>query len=367
MIGQENSVSKTNNALGSTDANDATGSTNATYALNQLPPLVVGGAVFNTQYCEDPTKMPILDILKEAFSKGFTALDTSPYYGRSEELIGAVLKEIKSEWPREKYFICTKAGRIHADEFDYTREHVRKSVLRSLERLNTSYLDLVYMHDVEFVTEEQTIGALRELQLLKNEGIIRHIGISGYPVEYLFHLAYQCNTTYALEIGSLDAILSYSHGCIQNTKLFDMADDFFEKANIKKLLNGSILSMSLLRSSKTHDFHPASPELKQAVQKVADELLKKKNVELAELATRYAIKKWLFLKDVKNSDGSLEVNPKVSTVLGVSSVDELNSAIQGFNDVKDNLENGDEALFEWFQEALGPHMNETWPSGIDHH
>lgn len=336
------------------------------YTLERLPPLVVGGAVFNTQYSEDPSKLPIEQIFRTAFENGYTALDTSPYYGKSEELIGKALAAIKSEWPREKYFICTKVGRIQLDEFDYSRKHVRESVMRSLKRLNTTYLDLVYMHDVEFVSKDATIDALRELVQLKKEGIIKYFGITGYPVEYLYQLANECNSTYKEEIGPLDAILSYSHGCIQNTKLFDMYTDFFEKAQVKKLLNGSILSMSLLRSGKTHDFHPANQELKDAVKEAANKLLEEDNVELAELATRYAIKKWQFSSDKTEADGSLKINPKVSTVLGVSSVDELDSAIKGFQDVKRNSDNRDEVLFEKFQKALGSHMNETWPSGIEH-
>lgn len=336
------------------------------YTLDKLPPLVVGGAVLNTQYSDDPSQIPVSSIFKEAFSSGYTAIDTSPYYGKSEELIGSALDAIKDEWPREKYFIFTKAGRIQMDEFDYSRSHVRKSVLRSLERLNTTYLDLVYMHDVEFVTEEEAIDALRELVQLKKEGIINYFGITGYPVDYLFHLACKCNTTFKEEIGPLDAILSYSNGCIQNTKLFGTYDDFFNKAGLKKLLNGSILSMSLLRSGSTHDFHPASKELKGAVQDAADKLLKERNVELADLATKFAIKKWLFLKDKKEKDGSLIINPKTSTVLGVSSVDELKSAIKGFKEVKQNADESDEALFKEFQSNLGSHMNETWDSGIKH-
>lgn len=334
------------------------------YTLNDLPPLVVGGAVFNTQYSEDPSKLPIADILKEAFACGCTALDTSPYYGRSEELIGKALTSIEDEWPREKYFICTKAGRIELDKFDYNREHVRWSVMRSLQRLNTSYLDLVYMHDVEFVTEQEAYDALRELVLLKKEGIIKYFGITGYPVKYLFRVAYKSATTFKEDIGPLDAILSYCHGCIQNTKLFDIRDDFFAMTGIKRLFNGSILSMSLLRSGKTLAFHPASQELKDTVKSIAKKLLEEDGVETAELATRFAMKRWQFKG--QEADGTLAVDPGVSTVLGVSSVEELKSALKCFDDVKLNSDNGDEALFKKFHTALGPHMNETWPSGIDH-
>lgn len=336
------------------------------YELTDIPPLVIGGAVFNTQYSEDPDSMPITEILKVAFEKGLVALDTSPYYGQSETLIGNALSEISQEWPREKYFICTKAGRIRLDDFDYSRELVRKSVLRSLDRLKTSYLDLVYMHDIEFVPEEQTYEALKELVALKNEGVIKNIGITGYPVDFLLKVATQCKHKYASEIGPLDAILSYSNGCIQNTKLFEVQDRFFTDAGVKKVFNGSIISMSLLRSGKTHGFHPAPQELKDVCDQIAQKLLKDDQVELAELATKYAIEKTLF--DSKtDEDNKLLWNKKFSVVLGVSSVEELTSAIQGYEHVQANNNEKEHKLFDRVQKELGPnHLNETWPSGIEH-
>jgi len=48
----------------------------------------------------------------------------------------------------------TKVGRYPAG-FDYTPETIESSVARSLRRLHTSYLDVVYLHDVEFVADER--------------------------------------------------------------------------------------------------------------------------------------------------------------------------------------------------------------------
>ena len=75
--------------------------------------------------------------------------------------------------------ICTKVGRIKIDEFDYRPEWVRKSVERSCERLGTEVLDVVYCHDVEFVTTEEALGAVGELFKFKDEGKVRYVGISG--------------------------------------------------------------------------------------------------------------------------------------------------------------------------------------------
>lgn len=329
--------------------------------LTDLPPLIVGGAVFNTQYAEDPAKLPIAEILRTAFANGMNAIDTSPYYGRSEELIGKALLTLQPEWKREQYLLCTKAGRIQLDEFDYSRAAVRLSVLRSLERLHTNYLDLVYMHDIEFVPEEQIYDALRELVLLKQEGVVRNIGVSGYPVEFLLQVARACTTH--KDIGALDAVMSYSHGCIQNTRLFDLYDAFFE-CGIKKLMNGSILSMSLLRSGVTHSFHPALAQLKEKVADVAQTLLREDEVELADLATRFALKRWLFQTQPQSSS-DLEWNKKCSVVLGVSSVQELTDAVAGYGLVQQNKVD-DEPLFAKVQLLLGPHMNEAWESGIKH-
>lgn len=325
---------------------------NKPYSIDNLPPLIVGGAVFNYQYSSNPQALPIESLLKRAFDCGYNAIDTSPYYGPLEELLGEAL--LKLGYPRDSYYICTKAGRVKLDEFDYSRALVRQSVYRSLKRLNTDYLDLVYMHDIEFQTAQAVIDALRELQELKKEGKVRNIGVSGYPVSFLLDIALKWKEVNNGE--PLDAVLSYSNGCLQNRILFDYYERFKSEAGVKKVLNGSILSMSLLRSAKTHDFHPASSELKQRVYEIASELKsndeKNDGVELAELATKYAIAEWL-------------IKYKESIVLGVSNVEELNLAIDVYENLqKTGLTSEDKKLIDKVQHDLGMHMNETWPSGL---
>ena len=61
---------------------------------------------------------------------------------------------------------------------------MRKSVERSLERLGVQVLDVVYCHDVEFVTKKEVLAAVRELYKLRDEGKIRYVGISGTIYEF---------------------------------------------------------------------------------------------------------------------------------------------------------------------------------------
>lgn len=321
--------------------------------ITKLPPLILGGATVNTQYNDDPTSVPLVDILRFAFKHGIRAVDTSPYYGPSELLYGDALAHIKDEFPRNSYFICTKVGRVQLDEFDYSRAHVRFSVKRSCERLRTDYLDLVYLHDVEFTTMEESIEALRELKLLKSEGIIKNFGLSGYPVDYLVYLTKRCALGEP-EIGPLDAVLSYCNLNLQNTILLQNYHDWKQDAQLKIINNGSILSMSLLRSQETRSFHPCSQELRQLATKAA-EYCSQHGVELADLATRYALAEWM---------------DKGSTVLGVSSVKELQAALKNYWAVKEQrgqLNKQDRQLVTHIQGSIfGSHMNEVWQSGIEH-
>lgn len=321
--------------------------------VEQFPPLIIGGSVFNHIYNLDPLSLPTTSILDLAFENGFNAIDSSPYYGPLEEYFGVALAALKQKWPRESYYICTKAGRYGANDFDYSRKRVRASVMQSLQRFQTTYLDLVYMHDIEFVEVDQVMGALKELRMLKNEGLIRAIGISGYPIELLYEVALAAKNE--KEIGPLDAILLYSNGCLQNTRFFDVVDKFFSECGVKRLMNGSILSMSLLRSQSTHDFHPALEALKAKAKQVAAHL-KEKGIEVADLATRFAMRKTLYV------NGRLD--NRSSVVLGVSNVHELELALENYSEVERKVDNKEEEeLYGEVERMFGKHFNERWDSG----
>ncbi|OGM45594.1 L-galactose dehydrogenase (L-GalDH) [Aspergillus bombycis] len=124
-----------------------------------LPPLVMGTATFNSQYNHDPYALPTTELVHRALTSGVRAFDTSPYYGPAEELLGRALATdfVQSTFPRYTYRLLTKVGRVASSSFDYSPEWVRYSVQRSLRRLHTDYLDVVYCHDVEFVSPQEVL------------------------------------------------------------------------------------------------------------------------------------------------------------------------------------------------------------------
>ena len=310
-----------------------------------LPPLILGTATFNTQYHPDPTHMPYTEIVRRALNHGIAAFDTSPYYGPSETLLGDALRTLSHERQRDQYFLVTKAGRVASSEFDYSPSWIRYSVCRSLERLGTHYLDLVYAHDVEFVSPQEVLAAVKELRRLRSKGMIRYVGISGYPVEVLASLAEMVFR----ETGEpLDAVLSYSHFCIQNNSLGqeDLLERF-QDAGVGCLLNASMLSMGLLTTrgvdnAQMASWHPAPPALRRACNDMA--LIAKDNGEhLEEVAIRWALENWARVGarlgtsahvKQRQSSGCAAVHSRLGvSVMGVSAVEELEETWKLWKDV----------------------------------
>ncbi|KAI2617977.1 Aldo/keto reductase [Hypomontagnella submonticulosa] len=314
-----------------------------------IPPLIFGTATFNTQYVPNPFDLPALSIVSRALDLGIRAFDTSPYYGPSELILGDALahSSVTSKYPREDYFLVTKAGRIAGDVFDYSPSWVRYSVLRSCERLHTGYLDLVYMHDVEFVSPPEVLAAVRELRRLRDEGVVRYVGISGYPVAELCALAQMV----LRETGEpLDAVLSYGHYTIQNTTLGSAAiTEAFEKAGVDVVLNASMLGMGLLTTRGADkgpmaSWHPSPEGLRKASQDLVPVAVSAEE-KLEVVAIRWALDNWARVGAGRGSSRAPTPASKIPdgrrvgvSVMGISNVAELEETCRVFQSVVEGLE-----------------------------
>ncbi|OXS77515.1 aldo/keto reductase [Domibacillus enclensis] len=124
-------------------------------------------------------------MVRTALDHGVNFLDTAFIYGpkRSEELIGDVLKERGN---RSEAVIATKAAHVLTDEgekINNSPAFLKKSVDEALERLQTDYIDLFYIHFPDEETpKDEAVGALQEL---REAGKIRHIGVSNFSLEQL--------------------------------------------------------------------------------------------------------------------------------------------------------------------------------------
>jgi aryl-alcohol dehydrogenase-like predicted oxidoreductase len=367
-----------------------------------LPPIIFGTGTFNYQFVANPYEMDANGLVQYALEHGIRAFDTSPYYGPSEMILGEALNAevVRTNFGRGDYFLITKCGRISVDEFDYSPQWIRKSVRRSLERLHTQYLDLVYCHDVEFVSEEEAVEAVKELRRIRDEeGTIKYVGISGYPVPVLCQVAKRV----LQETGEpLDAVLSYANFNLQNTLLASLGIQELKEAGVDVVPNASPLGMGLLRregvpTGGAGDWHPATSGLRAAV-KHASEFCDNHDERIGVVALRWALESWAEVGASLGSRGdpasgvprSREFNEEVAAKLGVTVVgftrkEELEKGLQVWRSILDGLDGGDatarkagrwhrdhewslyrrkavQLLAEGIREILGEHVDYTWDS-----
>ncbi|CAM9614667.1 unnamed protein product [Phaeothamnion confervicola] len=206
--------------------------------------------------------------VKSALLAGINYIDcpnqTAPWYGDSEVRLGEALADV----PREAFLIATKVGRYAGpieDRFNFSADRVKSSVLDSLRRLKLPYVDVIQVHDVEFapsldVILEETLPALQEL---KDLGLVRFIGVTGYPLGPLEEMVRRSRVP-------VDLVLSYCR--------HTLADDALSRSPLLALLvergvgvvNAGAVAMGLLAPGGPPPWHPAGETMWAACAEVRE-------------------------------------------------------------------------------------------------
>jgi myo-inositol catabolism protein IolS len=125
------------------------------------------------------------ELVTSGLENGINFLDTAFIYGpkRSEEIVGEVVKD---SGRRSDIVIATKGShKFVGNELvnDNSPAFLKQAVEESLQRLQTDYIDLFYIHfPDEDTPKDEAVGALKEL---KDQGKIRAIGVSNFTLEQL--------------------------------------------------------------------------------------------------------------------------------------------------------------------------------------
>ncbi len=108
---------------------------------------------------------------------GFTTFDMADHYGSAEELAGGLVQrrgdgsvELLTKWVPEPG--------------PSSRDEVRAAVERALERLRSDHIDLLQFHTWNYADPEY-LDTLSYLQELKQEGLIRHLGLTNVDTAHL--------------------------------------------------------------------------------------------------------------------------------------------------------------------------------------
>jgi len=162
----------------------------------------LGGAPLGNLFASIPESEAVA-LIRHAYDAGTRYFDTAPHYGQglSEHRFGEALQEI----PRESFLLSTKVGRLltpsdsspkdqngyvdvlpFVSHYDYTGEGVKRSLEDSLQRMQLSRVDFVFIHDIDEAThgdaypkhfQDMLYGALPALAALKAAGTIGGYGL----------------------------------------------------------------------------------------------------------------------------------------------------------------------------------------------
>lgn len=146
----------------------------------------IGGTGYDFAWGEQDDKESIKAIQK-ALDMGVNWIDTAPVYGigHSEEIVAKAL----SEYSGHKPYVFTKCSMRWDENGHVSKVHdpesIREEVENSLRRLNVDVLDLWQMHWPPEDDNDKIKPAWEMMAKMKEEGKVKHIGVSNFNVEQM--------------------------------------------------------------------------------------------------------------------------------------------------------------------------------------
>ncbi len=217
-----------------------------------------------------------IDSVHMAIDHGVNFFDVAPFYGETlaETRLGRALKGKRTE-----IYLATKCGRYGLRDFDFSYDRIIRSIDESLTRLQTDYVDLFQLHDIEFVSRQQIVEeAIPAIQHIKASGKARYIGLTGLPVRYLASLAREHD---------FDTVLSWAHYNLIQDEIMDELVPLSKEKGFG-LMNAAPLVQRILSDAQIPAWHNAPAEVK-AIQGPLLALCQKYQVPLSDVAMRFAM------------------------------------------------------------------------------
>ena len=143
----------------------------------------MGCMAFSHGYGRIPEEKYSIEAIRNAYDHGCTFFDTAEVYspnlsgiGHNELIVGKALKGF-----REEVVLATKLM-LHGLGFGGVYKTIRSHLEGSLERLQTDYVDIYYLHRMSGVPVEKVAEAMGKLM---DDGLIRGWGLSQVDVDVI--------------------------------------------------------------------------------------------------------------------------------------------------------------------------------------
>lgn len=269
-----------------------------------------GGGPIGDQYSQHGNDQAIGSVVA-AHEAELTLYDTSPHYGSglSEHRVGAALRAK----PRDSYILSTKVGRYLVPPtaerslernqfaggldfnrvFDYTRDGTLRSIDQSMARLGINSIDCLIIHDCdvwthgtreayEFYFKQAMVGAYKVLQELREQGVIKAIGVGVNEVDICVEFAQAGDFDFfllagrytLLEQGALDDFLPL---CVERGIGIMLGGPY----------NSGILATGAVEGAK-YNYQDAPPKIMERV-RLIEAVCARHNVPLAAAALQFPL------------------------------------------------------------------------------
>jgi D-threo-aldose 1-dehydrogenase len=204
--------------------------------------------------------------VERAWELGVRTFDTAPYYGSglAERRLGAALRNK----PRDEFSLSTKVGRLLRPDatgwdgayFDFSYDAALRSLDESLARLGLDRVDVALIHDPDDHYDEAITGAFHALERLRDEGVVRSIGVGMNQTEMLCRFAREADPDCFLVAGRY-TVLDRS----AESELLPLC----EERGID-VIAGGVLNSGVLAGGDTFDYETAAPEVLAHVHELRD-------------------------------------------------------------------------------------------------
>lgn len=134
------------------------------------------------------SKAEVRSLIDTAMDQGINFFDHADIYAGGEA--EAVFGEAAADIPREKMIIQSKCAIHPGTSYDFSKEHILKSVDGSLKRLKTDYLDVLLLHRPDTLMEPEEVA--EAFETLEKQGKVRYFGVSNENAMQMELLNHYC-------------------------------------------------------------------------------------------------------------------------------------------------------------------------------
>lgn len=253
-------------------------------------------------------------LVLKAMEVGINFFDHADIYGggKSEEIFGTVLK--KHPALRKDMIIQTKCAIVPGVRFDFSKEHILKSVEGSLQRLGVEYLDILLLHRPDALMDPKAVAEAFDTLYTNNK--VKYFGVSNqtpYQIELLKKYCKQPIIINQLQFGPAHTGMIDS-GIFANMMCNEGIDRDGGILDYCRLYDITIQAWSTIRadlSSDTFIDNPAYPKL---------------NAVLTTLSTKYNVSKvaivtaWILRHpaNIQPIAGTTSIKNMLDTIAGVN-------------------------------------------------